>query len=134
MKTAIESWKERVKRLKTETYAIYLASKDPRVPWYAKALILAVVAHTFSPVDLIPDFIPILGYLDDLVILPLGITLALKMIPPQVLEECRAKAQDKLGQDRPTSWTAAAIIVLIWLLFSAFIFVIIFKLVRSSTS
>ena len=100
---AIERWKRRIKELKTETYAIYLASKDPRVPWYAKAVIVFVVAHTFSPIDLIPDFIPVLGYLDDLIITPLGIALALKMVP----------------KEKPTNWTAAAIIIVIWLVILA---------------
>jgi uncharacterized membrane protein YkvA (DUF1232 family) len=109
-------WKRRVRRLKTETYAIYLASKDRRVPWYAKCLIAGVVAHTFSPIDLIPDFIPIPGYLDDLVMAPLGIALAIRMIPEDVLAESREKAQAIGGQDRPTSWVAAAVIIAIWVL------------------
>ena len=89
----MDRWKKRVKHLKTETYAIYLASKDPRVPWYAKALIFLIIAHTFSPIDLIPDFIPVLGYLDDLIIAPVGIAIALRLIPKAVLTECRAQAQ-----------------------------------------
>lgn len=84
--------KTRARALKTEVYAIYIAARDPRTPWYAKALIFFVVAHTFSPIDLIPDFIPILGYLDDLIITPGGIRLAVQLIPPEVLEEARATA------------------------------------------
>jgi uncharacterized membrane protein YkvA (DUF1232 family) len=117
----IKSWERRVRQLKTETYAIYLAYKDPRVPWYAKALIVFVVAHTFSPIDLIPDFIPILGYLDDLVIAPLGIALALKLIPPDVLAKCREEAQAAMSQGKPTSWVAAAVIIAIWLLVAALV-------------
>ena len=116
---AIERWKKRIKELKTETYAIYLASKDPRVPWYAKAVIVFVVAHTFSPIDLIPDFIPVLGYLDDLIITPLGIALALKMVPKDVLTECREEARKSIDQEKPTNWTAAAIIIVIWLVILA---------------
>jgi uncharacterized membrane protein YkvA (DUF1232 family) len=123
----LERWKQRVRQLKTETYAVYLAYKDPRVPWYAKVLIAFVVAHTFSPIDLIPDFIPILGYLDDLIITPLGIALALKMIPEDVLLESREKAQAIVGQGEPTSWVAAAIIVAIWLLIVGLIIVIILR-------
>ena len=126
----IERWKKRVRHLKTETYAIYLAYKDPRVPWYAKVLIAFVVAHTFSPIDLIPDFIPILGYLDDLVIAPLGIALALKMIPQDVLTECREKAQASIDQDKPTSWIAAAVIIAIWLLVAVLVVSIILRTIR----
>ena len=130
MMGTLERWKQRVKRLKTETYAIYLAYKDPRVPWYAKVLIAFVVAHTFSPIDLIPDFIPILGYLDDLIVTPLGIALAIKMIPPVVLAECREEARSAVGQDKPTSWAAAAVIVAIWLLLAVLIVVIVLGIVR----
>jgi uncharacterized membrane protein YkvA (DUF1232 family) len=120
----IKIWKQRVRRLKTETYAIYLAYRDPRVPWYAKILIAFVVAHTFSPIDLIPDFIPVLGYLDDLVIAPLGIALAIKMIPADVMAQCRAEAGAAMGQNGPTGWAAAAVIITIWLLVAALALVI----------
>ncbi len=111
----IESWKQRIEQLKTETYAVYLASKDPRVAWYAKALVAFVVAHTFSPIDLIPDFIPVLGVVDDLIITPLGITLALKMIPEAVMLECRLKARHKMSSGKPTSKLGAVMVVFIWL-------------------
>lgn len=101
--------------LKTETYALYLAVRDPRTPWYAKVLAGAVVAHTFSPIDLIPDFIPIVGYLDDLIITPGGIWLALKMIPPEVMAESREKANAVFNEEKPKNWIAAVVIVLIWL-------------------
>jgi uncharacterized membrane protein YkvA (DUF1232 family) len=121
-------WKQRVKQLKTETYAIYLASKDPRVPWYAKALILFVVAHTFSPIDLIPDFIPVIGYLDDLIIAPLGIMIALKLIPGDVLAACRAEAQEIIAQDRPAKWWTAAVIITIWLLAAVLLAIIVIRI------
>lgn len=108
--------KQKFRQLKRETYTIYLACKDPRVPWYAKVLASCVVAYAFSPIDLIPDFIPIIGYLDDLLIVPLGIMLVLKLIPQVVIEECRQKAELTINQDKPTNWTAAVIIVTIWLL------------------
>ncbi|TLM97844.1 MAG: DUF1232 domain-containing protein [Actinobacteria bacterium] len=107
--------KERASRLKADTYALYLVARDPRTPWYAKLLAAVVAAYAFSPIDLIPDFIPVIGYLDDLVIVPAGIWAAIKLVPPHVLAECRARAADATGGERPVSRSAAAIIVLIWL-------------------
>lgn len=100
-------------------YAVCLAYKDPRVPWYAKFLAACVVAYAFSPFDLIPDFIPILGYLDDLILLPLGIYFVLKMIPDEVMAECRIKAQAMMSQDRPRNWPAAGVIVVVWIISGA---------------
>jgi uncharacterized membrane protein YkvA (DUF1232 family) len=97
------------------------------VPWYAKGLIALVVIHTLSPIDLIPDFIPILGYLDDLVIAPLGIALALTMIPEEVMVESREKAHAALDRDQPTSWGAAAVIIAIWILVAALGVVIVVR-------
>jgi uncharacterized membrane protein YkvA (DUF1232 family) len=108
----IARWRQRVGLLKRETYALYLAYRHPDVPWYAKLFAACVVAYAFSPIDLIPDFIPVLGYLDDLVLVPLGITLALKMIPPPVMAACRDQARAAEGQ--PIHWIAAVIIVAIW--------------------
>jgi uncharacterized membrane protein YkvA (DUF1232 family) len=110
----IEKLKARARALKNEAYAVYLAAKDPRTPWYAKALIFFVVAHTFSPIDLIPDFIPVLGYLDDLIITPGGLWLAVRLIPPEVLEEARREATSK-GQERSVGIVGAVIIVIVWL-------------------
>jgi uncharacterized membrane protein YkvA (DUF1232 family) len=89
----LDQLKTRARALKREAYAIYLAARDPRTPWYAKALIFFVIAHTFSPIDLIPDFVPILGYLDDLIITPVGIWLALLLIPSEVMVESRVTAK-----------------------------------------
>ncbi len=89
----ITKLKNRARALKREAYALYIAARDPRVPWYARVFLALVVAHTFSPIDLIPDFIPVLGYLDDLIVTPLGIFLALKMIPPEVMVDARQKAE-----------------------------------------
>ena len=116
---SIETWKRRVKQLKAETYALYLAYKDPRVPWYARLFVICVVAYAFSPIDLIPDPIPVLGYLDDLILIPLGIILARKMIPQDVLAECREKAQTAMREDRPTNWVAGGVIIAIWVLLAA---------------
>ena len=115
----IEQWKQRAGQFKVEAYALYLAYKDPRVPWYAKVFAAYVVARTFSPIDLIPDFIPVLGYLDDLVLTPLGIALALKMIPRAVLDESREKAQGVICQGTSKNWIAAGIVIVVWMLLIA---------------
>jgi uncharacterized membrane protein YkvA (DUF1232 family) len=109
----IERLRGRARALKTSTYALYLAARDPRTPWYARVLALAVVAYAFSPIDLIPDPIPLLGYLDDLVIIPLGIALALRLIPPAVMAEARARAVEE--SRRPLSRVGAAVVIAIWL-------------------
>src|SRR6185437_2601459 len=95
-----------------DVHAVYLAAHDPHVPWYAKALAAAVAGYALSPIDLIPDFIPILGYLDDIIIVPLGIMLVVRLIPPEIMAEHRALA--KATQDHPVSRSAAAVIALIW--------------------
>ena len=114
-----EGWKQRARLLKQETYAIYLALRDPRVPWYGRLIAACVVGYAFSPIDLIPDFVPILGYLDDLVIVPLGIALTLKLIPVEVMAECRARSQEVMAQGKPINWAAAVAIIAIWLLAAA---------------
>ncbi len=86
-----------MRQLKAEAYAVYLASRDPRVPRYAKAVAVCVVGYALSPIDLIPDFIPVLGYLDDLVLIPLGVVMVLRMIPPAVMVECRERARCRVG-------------------------------------
>jgi len=108
-------WKARVRQLKIESYALYLACQDPRTPWYARLLAGAVVAYAFSPIDLIPDPIPILGYLDDLLLVPAGILLAQRLIPPVVLPESRERAAALMAQGKPVNWVAAGVILLIWL-------------------
>jgi uncharacterized membrane protein YkvA (DUF1232 family) len=110
MLSRIKSW---ARNLNRDGYAIYLASRDPRVPWFAKILAIAVAGYALSPIDLIPDFIPVVGYLDDLIILPLGIWLVISLIPDEVMVEYRAKANET-GQ-RPTSRTAMVAIILLWI-------------------
>ena len=100
-------------------HALYLAYRDPRAPWYARAFAAYVVAYAFSPLDLVPDFIPVLGYLDDLVLIPLGIALAIRMIPPGVLEESREKARAAVLQGNPVNRAAAVAIVALWLALAA---------------
>src|SRR3989304_5012233 len=90
----MESWKRWARQLKTETYALYLASKDPRTPWYAKLLAVGVVAYAFSPIDLIPDPIPVLGYLDDLILIPMGVFFVIKMFTPDAMWQCRLKSRE----------------------------------------
>ncbi len=107
--------KQRARHLKAETFALYLAARDPRTPWYAKLLVAGIVAYAFSPIDLIPDFVPVLGYLDDLILIPMGIALAIKLIPRSVLAECRTRAQEAIRNEKPASWIAGAVIVVIWL-------------------
>jgi uncharacterized membrane protein YkvA (DUF1232 family) len=110
MLSHLKAW---ARNLKRDSHAIYLASRDPRVPWYAKALAMAVAAYALSPIDLIPDFIPLVGYLDDLVIVPLGIWLVVSLIPDEVMAECRAKA-DAVGQ-RPVSRAGMIAIIAVWI-------------------
>jgi uncharacterized membrane protein YkvA (DUF1232 family) len=112
----ISRLKKRADRLKREACALYFASRDPRVPWYAKTLMGLVLAYAFSPIDLIPDFIPVLGYLDDLIVVPLGIALVLKMIPAQVMIDARGKAEVLLEQGEPISRVGAFMVILIWLI------------------
>ncbi len=110
----MKSWREKARRLRTEVHALYLALRDPRVPWYAKALAGMIVAYALSPVDLIPDFIPVLGYVDDLLLIPAGILLTRRLIPVEVLEECRQRAKSEPITSK-SKWVAAAIIIFIWL-------------------
>jgi uncharacterized membrane protein YkvA (DUF1232 family) len=125
--TLMNNLRRRARALKTETLALYLAVRDPRVPWYAKLLAAAVVAYALSPIDLIPDFIPILGYLDDLIIVPLGIAAVLRMIPLEVMEDCRERARIELAGARPVSRVAAAVIILIWIVGAALITWLIYR-------
>lgn len=111
----LEKFKQSVRRLKMETFALYFAARHPETPWYAKVLVAVVVAYAFSPIDLIPDFVPILGYLDDLVLLPLGIALAIKMVPPAVLADCRMRAREGISGGKPVSYVAGVVIVAMWL-------------------
>ena len=111
MLSRIKIW---ARTLRREAHAIYLASRDPRVPWHAKLLAMAVAGYALSPIDLIPDFIPIVGHLDDLIIVPLGIWLVLLLIPEGIMAECRARAD--LAAERPVSRTTMTIIIALWLI------------------
>lgn len=115
----IEKLKQYARYLKSEIFVLYFAARDSRTPWYVKILVASVVVYAFSPIDLIPDFIPILGYLDDLILLPLGIALAIKLIPEVVLIDCRRLALKFINKEKPVSWVGGAIIVSIWLMLAA---------------
>ena len=106
---------EKIKKLRAEIVVLYYSLRDRRTPWYAKALIAVIVAYALSPIDLIPDFIPILGYLDDLIIIPAGIYLTIKLVPAEVIEEYRSIVQPE-SVDSSTKWIASAVIVIIWIL------------------
>ena len=109
MKDRLKEWLRTIKR---DVIAVYLAARDPRMPWYAKVLALCVAGYALSPIDLIPDFIPVLGYLDDVIIVPLGILAVIKLIPPQIMAEHRTAAAAMA--EGPTSLTAAVVIAVIW--------------------
>jgi len=116
--TLLERFKDRARKLKAETFSLYLAARHPETPWYAKLFVAGIVAYALSPIDLIPDFVPVLGYLDDLVLIPLGIAIAVKLIPSAVLAECRARAQ-VMQNGKPVSRVAAGVIVIIWIAVAA---------------
>ena len=123
-------WKQKVKKLNVEVYALYVAYRDPRTPWYAKFFIACVVAYALSPIDLIPDFIPVLGYVDDMLIIPVGIVIALRMIPPDVLTESRQKAHEIAGKGKAGSRVAAAIIIALWISFVLLVIIFFLRLLK----
>ncbi len=116
----METLRRRAETLKAETYALRLAARDPRTPWHVKLIVAGIVAYALSPIDLVPDFIPVVGYLDDLILIPMAIALALRLIPPHVMAECRSKARETMQNRRPVSWVAGAVIVAVWLAVAAF--------------
>jgi uncharacterized membrane protein YkvA (DUF1232 family) len=116
---AVLSWEEiksKAKALKKEVKALYIACRRPDVPWYAKLLAIIVVGYALSPIDLIPDFVPVLGYLDDLILIPAGIALVIKLIPENIMNECRKQSEEVFKGGKPKNWIAGAIIILIWML------------------
>jgi uncharacterized membrane protein YkvA (DUF1232 family) len=119
----LKRWAQIVRR---DLHATWLAARDPRVPWHAKAVALFVTAYAFSPIDLIPDFVPVLGYLDDLIIVPIGLWLAIRLIPPDILEEHRAAAE--LAGKLPVSKVGAALMVSVWLMLAAGAVLLAYKL------
>ncbi|ASI67184.1 hypothetical protein BA022_00480 [Diaphorobacter nitroreducens] len=116
----LQTAKQWARALKRDVLVVYLAARDPRTPWALRLLALAVAAYALSPIDLVPDFIPVLGYLDDLLIVPLGLALVLRLLPPPVLLAARERAARMLA--RPRSWLAAAIIIMLWVLLAVLLF------------
>ncbi len=114
----LKAWAKRIKR---DGVTLWFAGKNPRTPWYAKALGLFVVAYALSPIDLIPDFIPVLGYVDDVILLPVLIWLTIRLLPPEVLAECRSQADEWMQAQgtKPRSWFGAVLIVILWLAIGA---------------
>ncbi|MED4025597.1 YkvA family protein [Priestia megaterium] len=123
----INQLKQWAKKLKKQLFILYLAYKDERVSWYTKVFTACVVAYAFSPIDLIPDFIPVLGYIDDIIIVPLGVMLALKMLPISVIEDCTIKAEELIQNEKPQNWVAGSIIIVVWLLILMWSCFIVFK-------
>lgn len=119
-RSLVKDLKQRARSLKSETFALYLAARHPETPWYAKLLVGGIVAYALSPIDLIPDFVPILGYLDDVILIPVGISLAIKMIPPPVLDECRLRAEEARLNGKPRSRVASAVIIISWVALAVF--------------
>jgi len=115
--TLSSTLKQRARALKADTLALYFAARHPGTPWYAKLMAFLVVAYAFSPIDLVPDFVPVLGYLDDVILVPLGIALTLKLVPEDVMLECRERAAGVLK--KPVNWLAGAVIVAIWVALAA---------------
>jgi uncharacterized membrane protein YkvA (DUF1232 family) len=110
----LDGLKAKAKVLKRDIMAIYIACRRPDMPWHVKLLAAVIIGYALSPIDLIPDFIPVLGYLDDLILLPLGIGLMIKLIPNEVLEECRQEAEEKYGGKRPDNWIWGILIIMVW--------------------
>ncbi|MEH7086261.1 YkvA family protein [Neobacillus drentensis] len=122
--------KNYARKLKQNLFVLYLSYKDNRVPWYAKLVAICVVAYAFSPIDLIPDFIPVFGYLDDLIIVPLGISLALKLIPPYIIEENREKAEEIRKKGKPKNWFVAVLFIMIWILLAFWVGKLLFGILH----
>jgi uncharacterized membrane protein YkvA (DUF1232 family) len=114
-KKAIKNFKLKLKNLKNEIGALYLAYKRRDVPWYAKVVVILVVGYALSPIDLIPDFIPVLGYLDDLILLPIGVAFAIRLIPRDIMNECREQSKNIFKEGKPKNWVAGGIIIFIWI-------------------
>jgi uncharacterized membrane protein YkvA (DUF1232 family) len=126
----LSSLRAKAKKLESETYALYLAYRDPRTPWHARALSAFVIAHTVSPIDLIPDFIPVIGYLDDFVITPLGLYLALRMIPPEVLADARRQAARASTEGGIKTRAGVAIVLSVWAFGAIVLVVILARLIQ----
>ena len=128
----LTSLKQRARNLQRDTMAIWFAAKDRRTPWYARGMAILVTAYALSPIDLVPDFIPVLGYLDDLVLIPAGIALTLKLIPAEVMVDARIKAEASLA--KPVTWWMTLLIVLAWIAFGALIIWLVLPLFKNQST
>lgn len=126
----LDKLKHQARELKKNVLILFLVYKDSRVTWYAKLIAICVVAYAFSPIDLIPDFIPVLGYLDDLIIVPLGVALAIRLIPKHILEEYRIQAEELRKKKKPKNWFIGAVFIAIWILFATWIGNIAYRMVK----
>jgi len=126
----VEAWKRRARELTAQTYALYLAYRHPRTPWYAKVVAALLVGYVFSPIDPIPDFIPVVGLLDEMVVVPIGVALAAKLVPPDVFAECREKARGVTEGKKPVSRAAAVVVVAVWLLLATLGGVLAFRVAQ----
>lgn len=124
-----KNWKSMAEKFEIETYGLYLAYKDPRVPLRIKVIILLVIAYLLSPIDLIPDFIPVIGYLDDFLLITVGIPILLKMVPKEIMDEHRESAKTKFNEGMPKTRAAALIIILIWVLAAVIILTFVIKFI-----
>lgn len=111
----IKTLREKAKKLKSELYTLYLVGKHPKTPWYVKGLALVLLAYAISPIDLIPDFIPLLGFIDDIILLPMGIYLVFKLIPEEILIECREETKQKVPLSILAKWITVTVIIVIWI-------------------
>jgi uncharacterized membrane protein YkvA (DUF1232 family) len=112
----LEAWKRWARQLSAQTYALYLAYRHPKTPWYGKVFAALIVGYVFSPIEPIPDFIPVVGLLDEMVVVPIGVLIAAKMIPPDAMQECQEKAREVAEGEKPVSRVAAVVVVAVWLL------------------
>ncbi len=119
--TWVQNWQEKAEALERQVYAVYLAYRDPRTPWYAKVLALAVCAYALSPIDLIPDFIPVLGYLDDLLIVPLGVLLVVRLVPAGVMAECQQRAAELQSAGAPQFRWMGVVVIILWIVVLALV-------------
>lgn len=126
----LESLKGRARSLQRDTLAVWYAAKDKRTPWYARILAVLVAAYALSPVDLVPDFIPVLGYLDDLILIPAGIALVLRLIPAVVMSDARIKADLSLA--KPSTWWMTGLIILVWICLVILIIYLVLPLLQKS--
>lgn len=117
--------KQKAKNIKKEIGALYLAYKRPDVPFYAKLVSILIVGYALSPIDLIPDFIPVLGYLDDLILLPIGIAFAIKLIPSDIMNECRKQSENMFNEGKSKNWVAGGIIICIWIIIISYVLIMI---------